>query len=217
MRNRWDRDAHQMIVDIGPLGCPVSGGHGHADLLSIQCAIFGEPCLVDAGNYCYTPQADWRDYFRSTEAHNTVSVDGQSQSEAAGPFGWRSRPRVRLREWHSTPELDFLDAEHDACSRDDGRHAPPPDSVRQAALLDRRRRSGGHHAAQHRPHVSVRADARHARSRSLGARADAGRPRAVGRTVHLGAGAPVAASAGSCGRSAAGWRPTTAAASLRRR
>ena len=117
MRNRWDRDAHQMIVDIGPLGCPVSGGHGHADLLSIQCAIFGEPCLVDAGNYCYTPQPEWRDFFRSTSAHNTIVVDGESQSEPAGPFGWRSRPRVRLREWHSTPELDFLDAEHNACSR----------------------------------------------------------------------------------------------------
>ena len=37
-----------MIVDVGPLGCP-QRGHGHADLLSIQCAIFGEPCLVDAG------------------------------------------------------------------------------------------------------------------------------------------------------------------------
>jgi len=119
MRSRWDRDAHQMIVDIGPLGCPVSGGHGHADLLSVQCAIFGEPCLVDTGNYCYTPQAEWRDYFRSTAAHNTVNVDGQSQSETTGPFGWRSRPRVRLRAWHSTPDLDFLDAEHSACCRGD--------------------------------------------------------------------------------------------------
>jgi len=120
MRNRWDRDAHQMIVDIGPLGCPVSGGHGHADLLSIQCAIFGEPCLVDPGNYCYTPETEWRDFFRSTAAHNTVIVDGESQAQPAGPFGWRSRPRVRLREWHSTPELDFLDAEHDATYRGDG-------------------------------------------------------------------------------------------------
>ena len=68
MRSRWNRDAHQMIVDVGPLGCPVSGGHGHADLLSIQCSIFGEPCLVDAGNYCYTPEAQWRDHFRSTAA-----------------------------------------------------------------------------------------------------------------------------------------------------
>jgi heparinase II/III-like protein len=114
MRHGWDANAHQMIVDIGPLGCPVSSGHGHADLLSVQVSIFGEPCLVDAGNYCYTTESEWRDFFRGTSAHNTVTVEGQSQSTTAGPFGWRSRPRVRLREWHSTPELDFLDAEHDA-------------------------------------------------------------------------------------------------------
>jgi len=114
MRNGWDADAHQMIVDIGPLGCPVSAGHGHADLLSVQLAIFGEPCLVDAGNYCYTTEADWRDFFRGSAAHNTVTLGQEGHSITAGPFGWKSRPRVRLREWHSTPELDFLDAEHDA-------------------------------------------------------------------------------------------------------
>ncbi len=112
MRGGRERDAHQMIVDFGPLGCPVSAGHGHADLLSIQCSIFGEPCLVDPGTFAYAdPQ--WRNFFRSTAAHSTVMVDGLSQAEPAGPFGWRRHPRVRLREWHSTPEFDFLDAEHD--------------------------------------------------------------------------------------------------------
>ena len=37
MRSGWDADAHQLIVDVGPLGCPTSSGHGHADLLSVQC------------------------------------------------------------------------------------------------------------------------------------------------------------------------------------
>jgi hypothetical protein len=84
MRSRWNRDAHQMIVDVGPLGCSVSGGHGHADLLSIQCSIFGEPCLVDAGNYCYTPEAQWRDHFRSTAAHNTSWWMGRARPSHPG-------------------------------------------------------------------------------------------------------------------------------------
>ena len=113
MRSGWDVEGHQAIVDIGPIGCPVSGGHGHADLLSLQCSIFGEPCLVDAGTYSYTGESYWRDFFRSTAAHSTVMVDGVSQAEPAGAFGWKAQPRVRLREWHSTPEFDFLDAEHD--------------------------------------------------------------------------------------------------------
>jgi hypothetical protein len=114
MRSGWEPDANQMIVDTGPLGCPISSGHGHADLLSVQAAVFGEPCLVDPGNYCYTPETEWRDYFRSTAAHSSIVVDGKSQSEPSGPFGWTRRPRVRLREWHSTPDLDFLDADSDA-------------------------------------------------------------------------------------------------------
>jgi hypothetical protein len=114
MRTGWEREAHQAIVDIGPLGCPLSSGHGHADLLSIQCTIFGDPCLVDAGTYTYSAESAWRDFFRGTSAHSTVMVDGHGQAESAGPFGWRRRPRVRLREWHSNRQFDFLDAEHDA-------------------------------------------------------------------------------------------------------
>jgi hypothetical protein len=83
-------------------------------VLIVQCGILGEPCLGDAVTYCYTPESEWRNFFRSTAAHSTVIVDGRSQSEPAGPFGWKRRPRARLREWHSTPDLDFLDAEHDA-------------------------------------------------------------------------------------------------------
>ncbi len=113
MRTGWERDAHQMIVDVGPLGCPVSSGHGHADLLGIQCAVFGEPCIVDPGTHCYGGDSKWRDYFRSTAAHSCLVVDGASQAEPTGPFGWRRPPRARLREWHSTPDFDFLDADHD--------------------------------------------------------------------------------------------------------
>ena len=113
LRTGWERDAHQMIFDVGSLGCPISGGHGHADLLSVQCAVYGEPCLVDPGTYCYGGDSKWRDFFRSTSAHSTVVIDGASQAESTGPFGWRRHPRVRLREWHSTPDFDFVDAEHD--------------------------------------------------------------------------------------------------------
>ena len=112
MRSGWDRGAHHMLVDVGPLGCPVSGAHGHADLLSIQCAIFGDAVIVDPGTHGYR-DSRWRDFFRSTAAHSTVVVDGVSQVEPSGVFGWNRRPRVRLREWHSTADVDFIDAEHD--------------------------------------------------------------------------------------------------------
>src|SRR5262249_38252448 len=89
MSSGWDREAHRLVFDVGPVGCPVSGAHGHADLLSVQCSAFGEPRVVDPGTYVYTPDRVWRDHFRSTAAHSTVVVDGQSQARSAGPFAWR--------------------------------------------------------------------------------------------------------------------------------
>jgi hypothetical protein len=117
MRSSWKADSHHLIFDGGPLGCPVTGGHGHADLLSIQCSVFGEPYLVDPGTYCYTASQAWRDYFRSSAAHSTVLVDGMGQADPAGPFRWKARPRARLRQWLSTESYDLAEAEHDAFHR----------------------------------------------------------------------------------------------------
>jgi len=117
MRSDWTAQAHHLIFDVGPLGAPPTAGHGHADLLSIQCSAFGKPYLVDAGTYCYTPDGRWRDYFRSTHAHSGVIVDGESQAAGAGPFAWQERPAARLHRWMSTDTFDLADASHDAYRR----------------------------------------------------------------------------------------------------
>ncbi|HEX5055628.1 MAG TPA: alginate lyase family protein [Gammaproteobacteria bacterium] len=130
MRSGWDRSAHRLIFDVGPHGCPVSGGHGHADLLSVQCSLFGEPYLVDAGTCVYTADAQWRDYFRGTASHNTVTVDGLEQALPTGPFKWRERRRARLRRWISTEAMDLADADHDAYRR-----LPDPVTHRRRVLF----------------------------------------------------------------------------------
>jgi hypothetical protein len=113
MRSGWDAHAHELIFDAGPLGCPHSAGHGHADLLSVQCCAFGSPYFQDAGTFCYTSEPAWRDFFRSTAAHSTLLVDGIGQATPAGPFSWKTAPRARLRRWASTEAYDLADAEHD--------------------------------------------------------------------------------------------------------
>jgi len=114
MRSDWQREAQVLIFDVGPLGGAGSEGHGHADLLSVQCAAFGEPFLVDAGTFCYTADPAARDFFRGSASHSTVLVDGQSQAQPSGPFRWSEHPRAEIAAWHSTPELDFADADYRA-------------------------------------------------------------------------------------------------------
>jgi hypothetical protein len=117
MRSGYAPDAHHLVFDAGPLGCPVSGGHGHADLLAIQCSAFGEPVLVDPGTYGYRNDTEWRDFFRGSAAHSSVVVDGVAQAIPAGPFRWRGRPRARLRRWDATEGVLQAEAEHAAYGR----------------------------------------------------------------------------------------------------
>jgi hypothetical protein len=117
MRSDWGEDAHQVLFDVGPLGCPATAGHGHADLLSVQGCFFGTPYLVDPGTYVYTRHLEWRDRFRGTAAHSTVRVDRADQAEADGPFRWRHRPTAHLRGWSSSTRTDFACAQHDAYRR----------------------------------------------------------------------------------------------------
>jgi len=116
MRSNWESRAHQLLFDVGPLGDPVSGAHGHADLLAIQCAGFGEPRIVDPGTFSYADQR-WRDHFRGTAAHSTVTVDGEGQAVPAGSFRWQRRPAARLSSWQSDQRHDFADGSHNAYAR----------------------------------------------------------------------------------------------------
>jgi len=117
MRSSWGSEADQIILDVGPLGCRVSGGHGHADLLGIQASFRGQPYVVDPGTFRYTLDEGWRSYYRSTAAHSTVEIDHVGQAVARGAFGWESRPAARLIRWTSTPASDSASAEHRAYSR----------------------------------------------------------------------------------------------------
>lgn len=113
MRSSWHHNANQLIFDTGPLGCRVSGGHGHADLLSIQCSAFGQPVIIDAGTFCYA-EPRWRNYFRGSMAHNTVLVDGHAQAMPRGPFSWHSRPAARAGRVLQKPQLTVCEATHHA-------------------------------------------------------------------------------------------------------
>lgn len=85
-----------LALDHGPLGYLSIAAHGHADALSLLVAVDGRPLLVDPGTYLYHSGGTWRDWFRGTAAHNTLSIDGTDQSEISGPFNWGRKAEARL-------------------------------------------------------------------------------------------------------------------------
>jgi hypothetical protein len=118
LRADWDARAHQVLFDAAPLGCPASSAHGHADLLAVQASFFGEPIVVDPGTFTYAERS-WRDHFRSSAAHSTVTIDGRSQAEPDGPFSWRRRPAARLGRWQSEASFDVVSGWHAAYASPD--------------------------------------------------------------------------------------------------
>jgi hypothetical protein len=84
--------------DGGPHGFLSIAAHAHADALSVEVRYDGTEVLVDPGTYCYHGEPEWRSYFRSTRAHNTIELDGTSQSAEGGPFLWSTHADTRVLE-----------------------------------------------------------------------------------------------------------------------
>ena len=114
------RGGQHAVVDCGELGYLSIAAHGHADCLSVSMAVDGRWLLVDPGTYCYHRAREWRDHFRSTHAHNTVTLDDLSQSEMRGPFMWGRRARPQPRAWISSSLFDLFEGAHDGYVRNSG-------------------------------------------------------------------------------------------------
>lgn len=106
----------QLVIDAGPQGTHNSG-HGHADALSIHVSANGCEFLCDPGTFEYCGDGKGRAWFRSTPAHNTLSVDGLDQSEANGPFAWTFLPHTTVERWITGRNFDVFRGSHNGYSR----------------------------------------------------------------------------------------------------
>lgn len=123
----------QLVADAGPLGYLSIAAHGHADALAFTLSAAGRELLIDPGTFAYHTQPRWRDYFRSTAAHNTLRVDRQDQSEIGGAFMWLRKANARCLAVSRDAVLERWSGEHDGYRRLPGRPVH-----RRSITLDRR-------------------------------------------------------------------------------
>jgi uncharacterized heparinase superfamily protein len=116
MRDGWSSDSSYALVDCGPHG-GAGFAHAHADALSFEFAARGKSWIVDPGTYTYTGDIGMRNWFRSTEAHNTVTVDGQSQSVPGAPFNWETVANATAHEFFDDSGCCYFEGSHDGYSR----------------------------------------------------------------------------------------------------
>jgi hypothetical protein len=112
LRDGWTPKANYLLFDCGPHG-QANCGHAHADSLAFELAANGRTLLVDPGTYTYTGTKEERDWFRSSTAHNTMTVDRRSSSVVAGPFSWKSIARCQTLDWISQDRFDYVAGTHD--------------------------------------------------------------------------------------------------------
>lgn len=87
----------EALIDVGNISATYQPGHTHADSLSYELRVNGEPLIIDTGISTYD-KTSRREYERSTKAHNTVMIGPHSSSQTWGGFrvGRRARTSVLL-------------------------------------------------------------------------------------------------------------------------
>jgi len=127
-RSGWGPGDSQVIFDCGGMGM-LNGGHGHADALSFVLNVGATEILTDPGTFVYNGSPEWRNFFRSTRAHNTVVVDDFDQSIPDETFKWLRKAKSRVLQHLSSETFDYVEAEHDGYSD------PPVSIVHRRGLL----------------------------------------------------------------------------------
>ncbi|MBC7900373.1 MAG: alginate lyase family protein [Saprospiraceae bacterium] len=116
VRDSWKADANFLLIDCGEHGF-LNGGHAHADSLSFVLSFNGQPIFVDSGTYKYSSDPQAREMFRSTPAHNCLTVNGESSSVTDGPFSWASAANSKLLEWRDDSDCVHFRGTHDGFER----------------------------------------------------------------------------------------------------
>ncbi len=103
-----------IIANCGPVGQGGLGGHSHSDKLSFELNIDGVDIIVDTGTFSYTGDYRMRNLFRSSKFHNTVIVDDAEicSFKPLEIFRMFDDARVRIIDWKTKDEYDYLAAEH---------------------------------------------------------------------------------------------------------
>lgn len=111
MRDGWSATSNYLLFDCGPHGM-ANCGHAHADALAIELAVKGKTVLVDPGTFTYTGSRELRDWFRSSIAHNTVTIDRESSSIAADTFSWQTKTSCERVAWIEHERFTYVGGRH---------------------------------------------------------------------------------------------------------
>jgi len=96
IRNNWTDNATYLFADFGRFG-PLTAPHSHSDITNIIFSYNGKNIIIDSGNYSYNKSWNERNYFRSSKAHNILSINQKNQAQVKGWFTWENKPKIKRK------------------------------------------------------------------------------------------------------------------------
>ena len=94
IRNRWDNKANYLFMDCGRFGA-FKGAHSHSSITNIIYSYNGSDILIDSGTSSYNLSLNERNLFRSSQAHNVLSINYDNQAEFKSYFAWENLPKIK--------------------------------------------------------------------------------------------------------------------------
>ncbi|MFX1355715.1 MAG: alginate lyase family protein [Promethearchaeota archaeon] len=96
IRNNWKKNGNYLFVDFGRFG-PQNAPHSHSDITNIIFSYKGKDILIDSGTYSYNRSWEERSHFRSSVAHNIISINHNNQAKIEGWFSWANKPKLKRK------------------------------------------------------------------------------------------------------------------------
>lgn len=105
IRNNWKFDNQQLYLRF--LAAFHSKVHKHADDLSFLLSIGETDYFVDSGKYNYRERDEYRQYFRSTLAHNTITINKKSY-----PIDGKLIGKSKITNFKDDEQYTFVQGQH---------------------------------------------------------------------------------------------------------
>jgi len=93
----YRKERYELFVNAGALQPAWQPGHAHSDEFSFCLNIDSRPVIVDPGIHTYE-EGDARNWQRSTDAHNTISLAGKNASDVWKSFRVGRKAKVSITE-----------------------------------------------------------------------------------------------------------------------
>jgi heparan-sulfate lyase len=97
MRSDWSKEATCLVLKCGP----DAGFHGQPDNGTFTLYAGGRTLMPDAGCYIYHGDQEWRNWFRQTKVHQTLTLNGKNTGH-----------EPKLIKWETGSNLDILIVEN---------------------------------------------------------------------------------------------------------